>query len=118
MDPMFMLDALASLFPAKRLLAFANLAAERAHDAIWIRVIRAALTMSEAEARGYIRARASAVIHRESSRILFDEPSLRAAEAKLISQATDIAVASIWSQIATLQRQAQRESAAPRRRAA
>lgn len=111
---MLMLDRLVSLLPGKRLFAFANLAAERAHDAIWIRVIRNALAMNEAEARGYIRARAAAVVQRESSRILFDEPSLRAQEETLVSKATEIAVASIWSQIASLQRQ----SAQPRRRAA
>lgn len=113
MDPMLTLDRLASLLPGKRILAFANLAAERAHDAIWIRVIRQAITMNEHEARGYIRARASAVIHRESSRILYDEPSLKASQDSLIGKATEIAVASVWSQIASLQRQAQ-----PRRRAA
>lgn len=121
MDPMLMLDRLTSLLPGKRILAFANLAAERAHDAIWIRVIRTALTMNEAEARGYIRARASAVIHRESSRILFDEPSLRPQEDSLLRKATEIAVASVWTQIAALQREAKRETqreTQPRRRAA
>lgn len=113
MDPMFVLDRIASLFPGKRLLALANLAAERAHDAIWLRVIRSAITMNEHEAQGYIRARAAAVIQRESARILYDEPALSGARENLISKATEIAVASVWSQIASLQRQSQ-----TRRRAA
>jgi hypothetical protein len=113
MDSMFLLDALPALFPGRRLLAMANLAAERAHDAIWLRVIRQALTMNEHEARGYIRSRAAAVIQRESSRILYDAPALQASRDSLIAKATEIAVASIWSQVASLQRESQ-----SRRRAA
>jgi hypothetical protein len=110
---MSLLDRLASLLPGKRLLASAHLAAERAHDAIWIRVIRSALTMSEHEARGYIRSRAAAVIQRESARIIYDAPALNGARETLAAKATEIAVESVWSQVAVLQRQAQ-----PRRRAA
>lgn len=113
MEPMSLLDRLASLIPGKRLLAGAHLAAERAHDAIWIRVIRQALAMNEFEARGYIRSRAAAVIQRESARIVFDTPALNGSRSNLIAKATEIAVESVWSQIVVLQRQAQ-----PRRRAA
>jgi hypothetical protein len=102
---MLLLDRITSLLPGKRLLAHAHLAAERAHDAIWLRVIRTALTMNEYEARGYIRSRAAAVIQRESSRILYDVPSLSASSSELIRKATDIAVESIWSQIASLKQQ-------------
>lgn len=112
---MFLLDQITSLLPAKRLLTHANLAAERAHDAIWLRVIRQALTMNEHEARGYIRSRAAAVIVRESSRIIFDAPIMASSRTSLISKATEIAVESVWSQIASLQRQSQPQT---RRRAA
>lgn len=105
--PMFLLDRIASLLPGKRLLAHAHLAAERAHDAIWLRVIRTAITMNEHEAKGYIRSRAAAVIQRESSRILYDVPGLAASSGDLVRKATEIAVESIWSQIASLQRQSQ-----------
>src|SRR5436190_13950430 len=96
---MSLLDRLASLLPGKRLIASAHLAAERAHDAIWLRVIRQALTMGEHEARGYIRSRASAVTQHESERIIYDAPAQNADRECLLSKASQIAVESNWSQL-------------------
>ena len=70
--------------------ALASDLAQRSAATVWQRVGHRVSTMTSAEARGYIRARAAEVIHAEVERLLQFEPGLRGwAHEALVAQATE-----------------------------
>lgn len=63
-----------------RLVSIVDRVSARAQNAVWQRVRDRVLTMGVHEARGYIRARATAVVEREMSIVAGEEPSLRSTQ--------------------------------------
>ncbi len=78
---------------------FAERIAARSRQAVWQRVWQRVGTLGQAEARGYIRARAAAIIQQETDRLISQEGS-RAGEIreKLLFVATDVVVKQLLQQ--------------------
>ncbi|MBI3463527.1 MAG: hypothetical protein HY000_10785 [Planctomycetes bacterium] len=111
---MRLLNFLASAHRAKHLAEVAIAVARRCRAEVLERCERRAVYMSAAEARGYIRARAAAVICPEVERTLAADSLLDAqAAAELLDQATEAVVELVHATV-----QQQRSYGFARRRAA
>jgi hypothetical protein len=64
---------LASLLGTDRVDEFARRIAERSQGAVWQRVVHRISTLAGSEARGYVRARAGAIVLRETNLIVAEE---------------------------------------------
>ena len=80
----------------QRLVRVAENIATRSHDRVWQRTGIMAARMTAAEARGYIRARAVTVIHREAERHFSDQNHL---PLTLRSEVMELAVESLIESI-------------------
>ena len=80
--------------------AFAERITARSRQAVWRRVAERIATLGTAEARGYVRARAAAVVYEEMDKLIQQEGS-RAAQnrEKLIATATDSLVELLLKQV-------------------
>ena len=83
----------------ERLAKLAKRIAERSYAEVIKRIDGMVPDMSPSEARGYIRARAALVVHREVNRALHRERRLKASErAKLITLVTEAIVEAVGDQ--------------------
>jgi hypothetical protein len=74
--------------------------AERSHAAVLGRVRRRATTMRIAEARGYVRARALEIVHRELAAVHQGKIKLEpAVQTEIISQATEAVVVRVLAEL-------------------
>jgi len=90
-----------------RLAKLANRVAERCRSEVAQRILGMEPNMPPCEARGYIRARAAVVVHREVDLTLARERRLRRADrTKLISLAMDALVAEVTGRNQTTSRRA------------
>jgi len=96
-----------------RLAEMAERVAGRSRLAVWQRVVDKLLTLGPSEARGYIRARAVAVVHAETDRLI-DQEGARVGKMRerIVLSATQSLVETIVVQVQ------QRRTAQPMRRAA
>ena len=78
----------------------ANEVAERSYAAVLGRVRRRATTMRIAEARGYVRARALEIVHRELAAVHQGKIKLEpAVQTDIISQATEAVVVRVLAEL-------------------
>lgn len=93
-------NLLRRLSGAARLEEVADQSAARARHAVWDRVKKQVGGMGLAEARGYVRARSAAVVHREIDRALQHDASLRGADrARLVELTTFSLIRMIADQV-------------------
>ena len=74
-------------------------------EAVWRRVYSRLSTLSPTEARGYIRARARLVIHRQVTQTLSQQPQLMAWHARLVDLANEATIETVLRQWRKLQPQ-------------
>jgi hypothetical protein len=85
---------------AAKLEEIAEHAAACARHAVWERVRRQIEPMGPAEARGYVRARSAAVVHRVIGRVYENDPTLRrAARTRLVELTTESLIRIISDQV-------------------
>jgi hypothetical protein len=85
---------------ARKAALIANEVAQRSVGAVLGRVRRRASTMRVAEARGYVRARALEIVHRELASVQKGQEKLDPAlQTEIVSQATDTVVASVMAEL-------------------
>lgn len=85
---------------AARLEEVAEHSAATARHAVWDRVRRQVGDMGPSEARGYVRARSAAVVHRVIDRVLKHDPSLRGAiRTRLVELTTESLIRAIADQV-------------------
>jgi hypothetical protein len=90
---------LAHWFVTDKVAEFSERIAARSRQAAWQRVWQRLGTFGQAEARGYIRARVSAIVHEETDRLIEQEGSKAAKQrSRLIGSATDILVKQLVGQ--------------------
>ena len=105
---------LARLFTSQRPEILADKVASRSRQAVWDRVSHRIHSLSGAEARGYIRARAAAVIEPEADRLIRKEGGRAASlREKILRDATESVIRLVIEQV-----QISRQRAAAVRRAA
>lgn len=84
-----------------RLAEMSERVAGRSRMAVWQRIVERAATLGPTESRGYIRARAASVIHREIDRLIEQEgPAVGRMRERIISRATESLVETIVGQLA------------------
>ena len=106
------------LFLTDRVEEFSNTIASRSQSAIWNRVAHQVASLGAAEARGYIRARAAAVIHQETNRLITEVGSrFESRRRRLTESATEKVIPWILTQ-AQLLRERRLQSAPAKRLAA
>ena len=90
---------LAHWFVTDKITELAERIAARSRQAVWQRVWQRVGTLCPAEARGYIRARAAAIVHQETDRLIAQEGS-RAGEMreKLLSAAVETLIVQLLDQ--------------------
>jgi hypothetical protein len=85
-----LLEMVARFRPDARMARLAERIADRCQAAVWERICRRAPGMAVAEARGYIRARAAAVVHAEVESALAEQPVIaRAWRSRLVEMVTE-----------------------------
>ena len=90
---------LAHWFVTDKVTELAERIAARSRQAIWQRVWQRVGTLGPAEARGYIRARAAAIVHQETDRLIAQEgPRASELRDKLIAAATETVIAQLLGQ--------------------
>ena len=83
-----------------RLTEMSERVAGRSRMAVWQRIVERAASLGPTESRGYIRARASSVIHRETERLIEQEgPAVGRIRQQVIARATESLVETIVSQL-------------------
>jgi hypothetical protein len=83
-----------------RLTEMTERVAGRSRLAVWQRTVERTATLGPTESRGYIRARAAAVIHRETDRLIEQEgPRVARQRAAIIAAATQSLVETIVAQL-------------------
>lgn len=93
-------NILRQLSGAARLEEVAEQAASIARHSVWNRVQRQIGSMGPAEARGYVRARSAAVMHRVIDQVIRHDASLSVAiRARLITLATESITRAIADQV-------------------
>ena len=75
---------------SRRIDTLAAAVADQCRDRVYLRLSAHVATMGHAEARGYVRARAAAVVRREVGAVLWAEPALPEwAHRRLLAAATE-----------------------------
>jgi hypothetical protein len=84
-----------------RLTEMSERVAGRSRMAVWQRIVERAASFGPTESRGYIRARAAGVIHRETDRLIEQEgPAVGRLREQIITRATESLVETIVGQLA------------------
>ena len=105
-------DLLTKLIDSDRVTQMAERVAGRSRMGVWQRTMHQLPTLGPTEARGYLRARGTSVVHEETQRLIEQEGSMVARHAHLIEEsAMQLLIDVISAQVAQSQ-------AANRRRAA
>lgn len=105
---------LAHWFVTDKVTELAERIAARSRQAVWQRVWQRVSTLSPAEARGYIRARAASIVKQETERLIAQEGSpAEAIREKLIVAASEAVIAQLLHQS-----RGTRRTNAPQRRVA